>query len=268
MGYQIHPTAIVGESVEIGEEVSIGPGAIIEDGVRIGDRCQIGPYVHIQGRTTLGAENTIENGALLGFPPQYIGFDGGPTPLVIGDRNTIREQVTIHRGLKEESCTSLGDDNYLMAQSHVGHDCKIGNNVIIANATLLAGHVEIYDRANISGHCVIHQFVRIGRLAMIGGMSRIRSDIPPFVTADGYTSALRGLNTVGLKRAGISTEVRRILKAVLMEMRESDRLITEILDSIDTESSPPEVTEFLDFYRQSKRGVVRFIRRADSEDKD
>jgi UDP-N-acetylglucosamine acyltransferase len=263
---QIHPNAIIGESVELGVEVTVGPGAIIEDGVRVGDRCHIGPYVHIQGSTGLGSDNTIGNNSLIGFPPQYVGFDGSPTPLIIGDRNTIREQVTIHRSLKEDSPTSLGDDNYLMTQSHVGHDCKIGNGVIISNAALIAGHVEIGDKANISGHVAVHQFVRIGRLVMVGGMSRIKKDIPPFVTVEGFTACIRCLNSIGLKRADIPAEVQRELKAVFKELKRTDRLISETLASINTESLPPEVIEFLDFHRDGKRGVTPYSGRPDQED--
>lgn len=254
----IHPTAIIDPSVELGADVEIGPNAIIEAGVQIGDRTKIGPMVHIQGTTTLGPDNQVYTGATLGFPPQYIGFNGAPTRLIIGARNVIREYGSIHRGLSDESHTTIGDDNFFMGFVHVAHDCHIGNRVIIANGTVLAGHVTVGDRAFISGNSAVHQFCRIGSLAMIGGVAKITLDVPPFMTADGHPAVIRGINIVGLRRAGISSNVRLEIKRLLREIYMSDKTVTEALGGLQPENYSDCGRELIEFLRSSKRGVTAF----------
>lgn len=252
----IHPTAIIDPSAQLAFDVEVGPHAIIEAGVTLGARTRIGPMVHIQGTTSIGADNIISTGATIGFPPQYLGFSGAPTRTVIGDRNVIREYVSIHRALKEESATAIGSDCYLMAYSHVAHDCQLGDRVILANGALLAGHVTVGERAFISGNAVVHQFCRIGRLAMLAGLSGTAKDIPPFTTAQGSPARLRKLNLVGMRRAGISAATCSELRRLFREVNLTPGLLTAIINAIDLAPLSPEGREFIEFYRTTKRGVV------------
>jgi len=258
MAQLIHPTAIIDPKAHLGEDVEIGPNAIIEAGVTLGDRTKIGPMVHIQGTTQLGPDNVVYTGATLGFPPQFLGFSGAPTRLVIGARNVIREYANIHRGLNDESATTVGDDNFIMAFSHIAHDCHVGNHVIIANCALLAGHVSVGDRAFISGNTVVHQFVRIGRLAMVGGLAGIGMDLPPFMIAEGTRAQIRGINVVGLRRAGIAAHVRMELKRLLLEIYCSNKTVSQAVAAIASTDHSAEGREFLEFYKNSKRGVMGF----------
>jgi UDP-N-acetylglucosamine acyltransferase len=226
--------------------------------VTIGDRTKIGPMVHIQGTTILGPDNVIHTGATLGFPPQFLGFSGAPTRLVIGARNVIREYVSIHRGLSDESETTLGDDNFLMGSSHVAHDCHLGSRVIMANGALLAGHVTVGDRAFISGNAVVHQFCRIGRLVMVGGLARVTNDIPPFMIAEGLPARIRGVNMVGLRRAEYPAHVRMELKRLLRELYCSGQTVSSAVESISPREHSEAGREFLEFYRSSKRGITAF----------
>ncbi|HOE97004.1 MAG TPA: acyl-ACP--UDP-N-acetylglucosamine O-acyltransferase [Candidatus Sumerlaeota bacterium] len=256
----IHPTAIVDPKAQLGVDVEIGPHSIIEAGVSLGDRTRIGPLVHIQGTTTLGADNQVYTGATLGFPPQYLGFDGSPTRLVIGDRNVIREYVSIHRGLNHESETRIGDDCFLMATAHVAHDCQIGNRVILVNGVLLAGHVTVGDRANLSGNAVFHQFVRIGAMAMVSGLSWVNKDVPPFALVEGHPARVRGLNSIGMKRAGIAPAARLEIKRVLRQVNAPGRSHRENAAALDLASLCPEARLLAEFYLDSKRGVLPMAR--------
>jgi UDP-N-acetylglucosamine acyltransferase len=252
----IHPTAIVDPKAQLAADVEIGPNCVIEAGVTIGARTKIGPMVHIQGTTVIGEDNQIYTGATIGFPPQYLGFDGSATKTVIGNRNVIREYGNIHRALNDASVTSIGDDNFFMAFAHVAHDCHVGNRVILANGALLAGHVTVGDRAFISGNAVVHQFCRIGRMAMLGGLCGALKDIPPFCTALGAPATLRKLNLVGLRRAGVSAATCMELRRLYREIHLSEKLLSEVVRSIDVTTLSPEGREFVEFYRTSKRGVT------------
>jgi UDP-N-acetylglucosamine acyltransferase len=181
-----------------------------------------------------------------------------PTRCLIGARNVIREYVSIHRGLNDESATTLGDDNFIMGFSHVAHDCHLGNHVILANGALLAGHVCVGDRAFISGNAVVHQFVRIGRLAMISGMARIGKDVPPFMIAEGHTARLRGLNVVGLRRAEFTAQTRLELKRLLHTIYCSDQTVSQALASLNPGDWSETARELIEFYRGSKRSVTPF----------
>ena len=256
---KIHPSALVDPKAELGEGVEVGPNAIIEAGVRVGDRTKIGPMAHIQGATEIGPDNVIYTAAMIGFPPQFLGFDGSPTRLVIGARNTIRELVTIHRGLKmEEGATRVGDDNFLMTGSHVAHDCQIGNHVVMVNGALLAGHVEVGDRAFLSGNTAFHQFVRVGKLAMVSGLARVNKDVPPYAIAEGHPAHIRGVNSVGMRRAGLGPAVRMEIKRVLQRINQPGRNPSEMLDELNPEDYGVEVQGLIEFYRTSKRGVLPF----------
>jgi UDP-N-acetylglucosamine acyltransferase len=254
MSTTIHPSAVLDPKARLGEGVSVGAGAVIEAGVTIGDRCAIGPMVHIQGITEIGAENRILTGAVIGLPPQHTGYKDEPTRLTIGARNWIREYVSIHRAFKADGLTRIGDDCLLMGLSHVAHDCVLGNRVIIANGAVLGGHVVVGDQAFISGNAGVHQFCRIGRLAMISGLAGVNLDIPPFCLAEGHKARLRGLNSVGLRRAEIPAAARSELKRLLRAIYRGDTTQRQALDALQPESA--EGRELIAFYRASERGVA------------
>lgn len=204
MQQKIHPTAVVHPLAKLGVDVEIGPSCVIGPDVTIGDRTKIGPQVVIDGVTRIGAENLIVGQASLGGPPQDLSYRGEPTLLEIGDRNTIREFVTINRGtVKGGGVTRVGNENMLMACCHVAHDCELHDRIILANGVLLAGHVLVEEHANISGGAAAHHFVTIGAYAYIGGMTRMVQDVPPFMILEGHPSRVRGVNVIGLQRGGI-----------------------------------------------------------------
>ena len=255
----IHDTAIVDQGAELGPGVLVGPYAIIGPGVRIGANSHVGPRVLIEKDTTIGVSCRIANGAVLGTDPQDLKYEGEKTRLEIGDRTVIREFATLNRGTAAAGCTTVGSDCLLMAYCHIAHDCEIGNHVIISNATNMAGHVTIEDWAIVSGLVAIHQFVRIGAHAFVGGASRINRDVPPFCRATGNPSPkLYGLNTVGLDRRGFSPDVRRRLKRTYRVLFQSEWNLSRALRKVaeDPELMCPEVGYFLDFIRNSERGII------------
>lgn len=207
----IHPTAVIHRNAQIDPTVKVGPYAVIDEHVRIGAGCEIGPHVYLTGWTELGKNNRVHAGAVIGDLPQDVRFRGGKTEVIIGDDNVIREHVTIHRSNKAEEPTTVGSQNLLMAHCHLGHNTRVGNSVIIANGALIAGHVIIEDRVFISGNCMLHQFVRVGTLALMQGGAGISKDLPPYTIARG-NNTISGLNTIGLRRAGFSSEERLELR--------------------------------------------------------
>ncbi len=208
----IHPTAVINKNARIHPTVRIEPYAVIGNQVSIGANTVVGSHAIIDGLTTIGKDNQIFPGAAIGLEPQDLKYKGANSEVIIGDRNRIREYVTINRATNEGEATIIGDDNLLMAYSHVGHNCIIKNEVVIANSVAIAGHVQIESMAIISGVLGIHQFVCIGRLAMVGGMSRISRDVPPYMNVEGNPARVRSLNLIGLKRRGVSREEIRQLK--------------------------------------------------------
>lgn len=230
---QIHPQAIVDPSAELAAGVVIGPGAVVGPGVRIGAKTWIGPHVVLDGRLTIGVSNRIFPGACLGQEPQDLKYRGAPTEVVIGDHNTIRECVTINRATEEGEVTRIGDHNLLMAYCHLGHNCLLGNGIVMSNGIQVAGHVEIEDRAVIGGCLGIHQFVHIGGLAMVGGMTRVDRDVPPYCLVEGHPGRVRGLNRVGLRRRGLDQsyggEELRQLQEIWTLIYRSDLVIAESL---------------------------------------
>jgi UDP-N-acetylglucosamine acyltransferase len=216
----IHPTAIVGSGAKIGRNVEVGPHSIIGGAVSIGDESIIGANVVIEGEVIIGRENRIAHGTMIGGEPQDLSFSSTtPSRVEIGTKNVIREQCTIHRGTAQGSATRIGDENFLMAGTHVGHNCEIGNKVIIANNCLLGGYVSVADGAFLGGGCVFHQFMRVGRLAITQGGSAFSKDIPPFLIA-AERNYVFGLNTVGLRRGGFSSaqrdEIKRAFKLIYL----------------------------------------------------
>lgn len=209
----IHPTAQIAEGAVIGEDVRIGPSAIIGPDVRVGARTRIGPLVVIDGHTTVGEDNVIVGQASLGGPPQDLSYRGEPTLLEIGDRNTIREFVSINRGtVKGGGVTRIGSDNLIMACCHVAHDCEMEDNIVLSNSSGLAGHVKVGRNANLSGMCGIVHFVTIGDFAFLAGMTRLARDVPPYMIVEGHEGRVRGVNTVGLTRGGVPEEDQEALK--------------------------------------------------------
>jgi UDP-N-acetylglucosamine acyltransferase len=252
----IHPTALIDASAELGDGVSVGPYSIVGPGVTVGARTRIGPHVLIERDTTVGEDCTIFKGAVLGTDPQDLKFQGEPTMLHVGDRTVIREYATLNRGTSTVGYSSVGHDCLLMAYVHVAHDCRVGNHVILSNSVNMAGHVTIGDWAIVSGLTPIHQFVRIGAHAFIGGASRVVKDIPPYVKAAGNPIQLYGLNSVGLQRRGFSDEVRRELKRAYRLFFASTFNTTQALSRARDElRSLPEIDVFLGFFEESERGV-------------
>jgi len=255
-GSRIHPSAVIGVEVEIGLGVEIGPFCVLDGHIRIGPRTKLLAHVTILGDTVIGKDNVLHANVVIGDEPQDISYRGDPRQVQIGDGNIFREAVTVNRGSQQGRVTIVGDDNYFMQNSHVAHDCRVGNQTIIAGGALLAGWVEVGDRALISGNCVVHQFVRIGRLAMMRGLSRTSRDIPPFCIAD-ETHTVRGINLVGLKRAGIEREnIAALRKAftALFGARRNLRAAIERVKNVGPMS--PEVAELIEFISASKRGVA------------
>ena len=203
MATTIHPTAVIDPRAQLADGVEVGPYAVIGPQVEIGADCRIGPHVVLDGRVRMGRGNCIFPGACIGLEPQDLKYTGDPTEVVLGDDNTIRECVTINRATTGQQQTRLGSGNLLMAYSHLGHNCELGDRIVIANGVAVAGHVVIGDRAVIGGVLGIHQFVHIGTLAMVGGMSRIERDVPPFTMVEGHPSRVRALNKIGLRRSGL-----------------------------------------------------------------
>jgi UDP-N-acetylglucosamine acyltransferase len=226
--------------------------------VVVGDRTVIGPHVVLENWTRIGSDSKIHVGAVIGSDPQDLKFSGGRSWVQVGDRNTIREYVTIHRATAEEEETVVGDDNLLMAYVHVAHNCVIGNQVILANAVMLAGHVVVEDHAIIGGMTPVHQFVRIGAHAFIGGGSRVAQDVPPFVRCAGNPLHVAGLNSVGLTRRGFPPAVLAELKRAYRIIYRSDLNVTQAVDKIRTELEPyPEVSIFVRFIESSERGITK-----------
>jgi UDP-N-acetylglucosamine acyltransferase len=206
MATRIHPTAVVDARAELASGVEVGPYAVIGADVRVGADCRIGAHVVLDGRVRMGRGNRIFPGACIGLEPQDLKYTGDPTGVVLGDDNTIRECVTINRATNDSQDTRVGSGNLLMAYSHLGHNCLLGDRIVIANGVAVAGHVRIADRAVIGGMLGIHQFVHIGTLAMVGGMSRIERDVPPFSTVEGHPARVRALNRIGLRRSGLADQ--------------------------------------------------------------
>lgn len=252
----IHPTAVVDPRAELDPSVEVGPFAVIEGPVRVGPRTRLLAHACLLDDTHLGADNVVWPGAVLGGAPQHLGYRGAPTSLRIGDRNTFREGATVHRGAEEGGVTRLGSDVYLMANAHVAHDCRIADGVVFANGALVGGHGEIGERVFLSGNAVVHQFVRVGRLAILRGLSRTSRDVPPFALMDD-THVVRGVNRVGLERAGFDPALVRTLTRVFRTLFRVRVNLAAAMATVEAEhGAVPEVQELLAFIRASTRGVA------------
>lgn len=258
MSTLIHPTAVIDPGAELGREVSVGPYAIIEHDVSIGDSTRIDGFGQIKAFTTLGKNNQVHSYACLGGTPQDMKYRGGETRLEIGDGNCFREFVTVNRGTEEGGgVTRLGNNILVMAYAHIAHDCQLADGVILANAATLAGHVSVDTMAVIGGLCAIHQFVRIGEYAYIGGMTGVSQDVPPFMLVAGERGWLHNLNLIGLKRRGFDKQTLSALKSAFKIIFRSETTRQESLQQVSQDLGHyPEVRQLVDFVKGSARGVV------------
>lgn len=250
----IHPTAIIHPKATLDPSVHVGPYAVIDEGVALGPGCIVGPYVHLAGHVVAGSGNQFFDGCVIGGPPQDLKFQGGTTRIRMGNDNVFREHVTVHCANKPDEDTIIGSNNFLMANSHVGHNVQLGNNVILANGALLAGHVAVADRAFISGNCLVHQFVRVGPLALMQGGSAISKDLPPYTIARG-DNGICGLNTLGLRRAGFTSEQRLELKRLYHALFRCGRNLRSAILHAQREFRSEAAKVMLDFVASAQRGV-------------
>ena len=251
----IHPTAIVHPSAEIGVGVTVGPFCIIDPDVQIGDGAQIDSHVVIHQYTRMGVNCEIGCGSVLGGVPQDHKFRGERSYLLIGDNTIIREYNTIHRASGDDMATRIGSDNMLMAYCHIGHNCDIGSHIVMANMVGISGHVVVEDRVVFGGIVGVHQYVRIGKLAMVGGYSKVVQDIPPFMMADGRPTRVYDLNVIGLRRAGVPPRVRAGLKQAYKLLYRSKLNITQAIEAIESIESEVEPTEEMDYLLGFLRNV-------------
>ena len=258
MSTVIHPAAIVDSRAQLDEGVEIGPYCVVGPNTQIGKNTRIAPLAMIEEWTSIGEECTISQGTIIGALPQDRGFEKKRSSVRIGDRNLIREYTTIHRGSKEGSSTQIGDDNFLMAYSHIAHNCVIEDGVVIANMGTLAGYVTVQEKSMIGGLSAVHQYVTIGAYSIVGGCSKVVKDVPPYTKADGHPARLWGLNSVGLRRAGFSVEVKNSLKRAYKMLFRSSLNTSQALRKIENElDMNPQIHHLCQFIRSSRRGICK-----------
>jgi UDP-N-acetylglucosamine acyltransferase len=255
----VHPSAIIEDGAEVDPSATIGPWSLIEAGAVVGPECRIESCVRIHRDTLLGPRNRVCHGASLGSEPQDLGYTPERSrPLTIGSDNQFREYVNISRGIKTEHGTRIGSRNYFMAYSHAGHDCSVGDDNILANTATLAGHVELAHHCFVSGQVAVHQFARIGAYTMIGGLTGVSKDVPPYVIVNGQRAVIVGLNLVGLRRQGFSAEQRARIKAVYRLIFRSGRRVAEGLIEAAERHPSAETQHIVEFIAASERGVTGF----------
>ena len=258
MKNSIHSTALVDKKANIGPQVTVGPYTVIGPGVQIGKNSKISNHVTIGGDTQIGERCVISPGACLGMPPQMKKKNFTETSLRVGDDNIIREYVTMSTGIIAGSKTSVGNRNYFMTGVHIAHDCVIGSDITVANSAAFAGHVIVEDQAVISGFVGVHQFVRVGKLSLIGGLSKVVSDVPPYSICDGHPARFYGINSVGLKRAGISSAEALMIRKILRTLLKRGSRMTEEFPKIQKEfKGNPHMELIVSFLKKSERGVCR-----------
>lgn len=254
----IHATAVVPPEAQIGEGVEIGPYCVIGKSVRLGDRCRLLSHVVIDGLTTIGRENTFYPFSCIGLRTQDLKYRGGRCYVEIGDGNTFREYATVHAATSDGGKTIVGNHGNFLAYTHIAHDCRVGDHVIMSNVGTLAGHVVVEDRAVIGGLAAVHQFVRIGKMAMIGGCSKVVQDIPPFMIADGHPAEVRSINKEGLKRNGVSEEIQGHIRTAYKFLFRSGLKISAAIEQMrKTIPDCPEIRYLIDFIEQSDRGISK-----------
>jgi UDP-N-acetylglucosamine acyltransferase len=261
----IHPTARIDRSAHLGPQVRIGAYAIVESDVVIGENCEVQAHAILCRGTTLGARNLIGYGAVIGAEPQDHSYKGALSHVQIGSGNRIREYVTIHRSTREGGATVVGDENFLMAGVHCGHDTRVGNQTIIVNNTLLAGHVQVDDRAFLGGATLVHQHVRIGSLAITRGGTRLTKDVPPYFMAVAINQ-VSGINRLGLRRAGFSQDTRRTIQAAYELIYRANLNISQAIEELRAKFHQPELKVFIDFIAASQRGICRERARRDDDE--
>lgn len=252
----IHPTAVINPKAQLDSSVQVGPYAVIDGGVSLGPECQVGPHAYLTGETVIGARNRFHAGCVIGDAPQDVKYKDEPTGVIIGNDNLFREGVTVHRSANGEEATVVGSNNFLMVNSHVGHNCRLGDHIIMANGALLGGHVQVGDRVFISGNCSVHQFVRIGTLAIMRGNSAVSQDLPPF-TIVREVNNLCGLNVIGLRRANFKAEERLELKRLYHKLFRSGENLSHAVTEARSEFTSAAAKLMLDFIASSRRGVCR-----------
>lgn len=258
----VDASARIAPEAELAPDVEVGPGAIIDGPSRIGPGTRILAHAYIGPHTTIGANNLIGFGAIVGYEPQDYAFKGEESYTIIGDHNIIREYVTIHRGTKPGSATRVGNRNFLMGLSHLAHNAVLGDRIIVVNGALVGGYVEVADQAYISANCLIHQFCRVGRLSLMRGGSRTSRDVPPFCVID-FEHTVRGLNLVGLKRAGFTSQQIAPLRQAVRLLFGSRGNLSQAMEKVRAEVPlTSEVTHLLEFIQSSKRGVAFGLRQA------
>jgi len=255
----IHPTAVIHPQAKLGPGVRVGPYAVIDEGVELGADCDVGPQVYLTGVTKIGTGNKFHAGAVIGDAPQDLKYKNKPTRLTIGDHNVFREHVTIHRSTTVEGETRIGSNCLLMASSHVGHNSELGNHVILANGALLAGHVIVQDKVFISGNCAVHQFCRVGTHVMMQGGSFAGKDVPPFTVLLIGKNTICGLNSIGLRRAGMPAEERLELKRLYHTLFRSGKNLREAAAAAKKTFNSPAAVTMLEFIAEAKRGVCADI---------
>jgi UDP-N-acetylglucosamine acyltransferase len=260
----IHRTAIVSPEADLADDVQVGPYSVIEGKVRVGPGCVIRPGAYLVGPLTMGRNNTVYSGAVLGEVPQHMKFENEPSWLEIGDNNIFREQVTVHRGTKHSWATRIGHGNFFMANSHVAHDCTVGNNCIFANGAVIGGHVTVEDNVYLSGNSAAHQFVRLGRLSMLSGVSSTTKDMAPFVIQHRH-NVMAAVNVVGMRRAGVSTpSIDAVRRAFAILFRHQGVLTTALAQMEKEYGHVAEVAELVGFIRSSTRGICFGARHVDA----
>lgn len=250
----IHPSAVIDPRATIDPTAEIGPYVVVDGPVVVGPRTRVLAHAVLCGPTRIGTDNEIHMGAVVGNTPQDRAFDGSDSYLVLGDRNIVREYVTLHRGTQPGTTTRIGDDNMFMATSHVAHNCTIGNGVTLANGAMVGGHATLEDRVFLSGNCAVHQHVRVGTLAFLRGLSRVDKDVPPFCMVDDL-NVLRAINRVGLLRAGFDRPRLDALRKAFRTLFQQRRNLRLGLAELETEPVTEDVQQMIDFIRASKRGV-------------
>ncbi|MDD3050543.1 MAG: acyl-ACP--UDP-N-acetylglucosamine O-acyltransferase [Candidatus Cloacimonetes bacterium] len=254
----IHSTAIIAPDAKIGKDVEIGPFCIIGNNVEIGDNCRLVSNVIVDGNTTIGKNNIFYHSSVIGTAPQDLKYRGEVTRLIIGDNNTVREFATINRSATMDEPTRVGNNNLLMTYSHIAHNCQLGNGIILANSVNLAGHIHIDDFVTIGGITAVHQFVKIGKFAFIGGASGVKKDVPPFTRGEGMPYIVSGLNSVGLQRRGFAEEIIRSVKQIYRIFYRSGLNTAQALAEADKLNDlNVEQKMFIEFVRNSERGITK-----------
>lgn len=255
---RIHPTAVIGKNADLGDDVKLGAYSVVGDGVRIGAGTELLAHAVVDGNTTIGCNCIIHPFARIGGPTQDLKFKGGSPGVIVGDRTVLRECVTVNAGTHDGEMTRVGDDCLLMAYSHVAHACEVGNGVIIANGTQLAGDVIVEDFAILEGLCGVVQFRRIGKLAFLGGYTKATKDVPPYMIADGQEIQIRGFNKIGMERRGISEEARNAVKEAYRILYRMKLPLAEAVEKMQADlPTLPEIEEIFRFIHSSKAGIVR-----------